>query len=385
MSDAIAAGAPPTWTEAVALVREVASLLTRGAEPLHVPRLSQISILSTGAVQISGGRAHPTGPVAGLGELMGALLEPAGVPPPLREVERQAQADPPVFTSVRALHAALEYFARPDPPGELANYYLRAAQAIDDAVKNKAFETLKERAKTAAEIERPKTAPSRSWRVYWILAATAIAATAVVLAMVRYGPQATSAVGGSADAALDALSATTEKITAATTNAVAKLIGGVPSNGSPANASPPAPPAAAAKGAARPPARTAPAPVAVPAASSPAAGDPPASVSTPTQAPPEPSPVDLVVYSTADKDVREPVLIYPQLPATPRMAAPPGERGELELLVLEDGTVAEARLIPASTRVQDAMLVSAAKAWRFEPAQRDGRPVMYRFRVPITW
>jgi hypothetical protein len=31
------------------------------------------------------------------------------------------------------------------------------------------------------------------------------------------------------------------------------------------------------------------------------------------------------------------------------------------------------------------MLVAAAKAWKFRPAMKDGRPVRYRMQVRITW
>ena len=90
------------------------------------------------------------------------------------------------------------------------------------------------------------------------------------------------------------------------------------------------------------------------------------------------------MYTAQSPGVAAPELVYPQLPRNrrPTWAAQPGE---LDILVLEDGTVAEARLIPQSDRLQDRMLVSAAKAWRFRPALKDGRPVRYRVRIPITW
>jgi hypothetical protein len=31
------------------------------------------------------------------------------------------------------------------------------------------------------------------------------------------------------------------------------------------------------------------------------------------------------------------------------------------------------------------MLVAAAKAWQFQPARKDGRPVKYVLRVPVTY
>ena len=79
------------------------------------------------------------------------------------------------------------------------------------------------------------------------------------------------------------------------------------------------------------------------------------------------------------------MLVYPQLPSKPTRDTSMTKPGELDLLVLEDGTVAEARLIPQSDRLQDRMLISAAKAWRFRPATKEGRAVRYRVRVPITW
>jgi hypothetical protein len=44
-----------------------------------------------------------------------------------------------------------------------------------------------------------------------------------------------------------------------------------------------------------------------------------------------------------------------------------------------------ARLVPTSARLQDRVMVSAAKTWRFTPARRDGQPVRYRLHMPITW
>jgi outer membrane biosynthesis protein TonB len=95
--------------------------------------------------------------------------------------------------------------------------------------------------------------------------------------------------------------------------------------------------------------------------------------------------VDLGVYMTTDASVQPPELVYPQLPLKPIGGAVLTPPGELDLLITEEGTVAEARLVPASDRLQDRMMVSAAKAWRFRPALKDGRAVRYRFRIPITW
>ena len=44
----------------------------------------------------------------------------------------------------------------------------------------------------------------------------------------------------------------------------------------------------------------------------------------------------------------------------------------------------EVRLRAAEARLEDRMMVSAVKAWRFKPAVKDGQPVRYRVRIPIS-
>lgn len=95
--------------------------------------------------------------------------------------------------------------------------------------------------------------------------------------------------------------------------------------------------------------------------------------------PPEPPPGP---FTEADTDVEPPVLVYPQLPSDPQ-PAPPASAPHFELLVNERGEVDQVRLRTTDVQFQDRMLVSAAKAWRFRPATRDGKPVRYRVRVPI--
>jgi hypothetical protein len=46
--------------------------------------------------------------------------------------------------------------------------------------------------------------------------------------------------------------------------------------------------------------------------------------------------------------------------------------------------VEQVRLISTSNRFQDRMIVSAAKAWQFEPAMKNGQPVRYRTQIRIT-
>jgi hypothetical protein len=50
----------------------------------------------------------------------------------------------------------------------------------------------------------------------------------------------------------------------------------------------------------------------------------------------------------------------------------------LELLISPEGNVEQIKLITVPKRITDAMSLSAAKAWRFAPATKDGTPVRYR-------
>jgi TonB family protein len=77
------------------------------------------------------------------------------------------------------------------------------------------------------------------------------------------------------------------------------------------------------------------------------------------------------------------VLVYPQLPQPPVSSFAPGQ-AYFEILVNEGGTVERVRLMAAQARLQDRMLVSAAKAWRFKPATKDGESVRYLLKVPTT-
>jgi periplasmic protein TonB len=99
---------------------------------------------------------------------------------------------------------------------------------------------------------------------------------------------------------------------------------------------------------------------------------------------PAPAPSDERVYTSADPDVTPAALLRPHLPSEPPSTVSPDDIGTLELMVTETGRVTHVRLISATVRYQERMLVAAAKTWRFQPAMKDGRPVRFRARVRIT-
>ena len=405
LGDAFAAGVLPTWTESVALTRAIAWQLYREGSTAPVPDLGDIALFSTGAIHLEGGDVYSDGQVAGVGAVMGQLLEHVSAPPQVMDVQRQALAVPPVYATLMEFHNALDFFARPDSKAVLVDYHSRATAALSQTEKNQALEELKEKTKAAPKEPKKKKKQERKKVPRWVIATAALLVLSLVGAAALYlmgGSSPESPVRQSADAALTAISEAGQKVQDATTNVVSKLIGGAsatPSNASPANASPATPPAspvvakrqtstapAGNAAATQPPsvAATAASGAAVPSSGA-AVPSPAPSTAAPTPEMPPTATVDTGVYTAKSPDVAAPELVYPQLPTKPFSDGTTSQPGELDLLVLEDGTVGEVKLVPESNRLQDRMMVSAAKAWRFRPAQKNGLPVRYRMRIPITW
>jgi Gram-negative bacterial TonB protein C-terminal len=56
----------------------------------------------------------------------------------------------------------------------------------------------------------------------------------------------------------------------------------------------------------------------------------------------------------------------------------------LDLVISASGEVESVRLRTSSPDIRTSMMLSAFKAWRFDPARRNGRPVRYRYLVKLT-
>ena len=127
-----------------------------------------------------------------------------------------------------------------------------------------------------------------------------------------------------------------------------------------------------------------------PSSAAPTAVTPPAAPST---APPQAgrvvastlaaAPRDRRVYTANDTDVEPPTMRRPQLQMEPRADTAPSD-SYVEVVVDESGEVTQVRLRSSDLSLNDRMIVAAAKAWQFEPAMKDGRPVKYVLRVPVT-
>jgi len=131
----------------------------------------------------------------------------------------------------------------------------------------------------------------------------------------------------------------------------------------------------------------APAPVPEPSEASP----PPAEVNMPAAIEPvaEPIAVELppavdpsIVYSQTDQNIEPPRLLSRPLPR--RLPSGRSDGATVEVVISPEGGVERVRLTSQPRRLVDVMELSAAKAWQFDPAVKDGQPVRYRFELETS-
>ena len=91
-----------------------------------------------------------------------------------------------------------------------------------------------------------------------------------------------------------------------------------------------------------------------------------------------------MVYSRGDAGVVPPRPLRNQLPSVEPYDGVDPTAGTLTLLIDERGRVEQVTLNSPGNRFRERMIVSAAKAWMFRPATKDGRPVRYRLILKIT-
>jgi hypothetical protein len=130
---------------------------------------------------------------------------------------------------------------------------------------------------------------------------------------------------------------------------------------------------------------------------------PPAAVSSPLLPPVEARPAPVapeperfnddpgafaIVYGANDTDVIPPVVLYSQLPGPSPLASPQHDVPALEVVVNERGTVDSVKAVARPRNIAESVVLtnglSAAKAWRFRPALKDGHPVKYRLLIALT-
>jgi hypothetical protein len=90
------------------------------------------------------------------------------------------------------------------------------------------------------------------------------------------------------------------------------------------------------------------------------------------------------VYTSADAGIVPPLPLGRQLPATGPSGIASELIGQLELVIGRNGQVEAVKLHTPLNRYHERMIVSAAKAWRYEPARKDGTSVRFRLFRTVT-
>jgi hypothetical protein len=125
---------------------------------------------------------------------------------------------------------------------------------------------------------------------------------------------------------------------------------------------------------------------AVPAAAVPGAAVPAAAVAPGVAPGPSAPKAAQTFYTVVDPGVTPPVALNQQLPpwnATPQIKTGVFT-GTLEVMVNEKGAVENVTLLDPVWPTYDSVLLLAAKAWRYEPAVKDGKPVKFKKVLAIS-
>ncbi len=96
------------------------------------------------------------------------------------------------------------------------------------------------------------------------------------------------------------------------------------------------------------------------------------------------APPDTMVYTGEDSGVIPPRLDRSRLPTNAPFGVGQDEIPQVEVVISAAGEVESVKLVTQPARVHAAMMLSAVKNWRFQPAQRDGQAVRYRMRLRLT-
>jgi tetratricopeptide (TPR) repeat protein len=112
----------------------------------------------------------------------------------------------------------------------------------------------------------------------------------------------------------------------------------------------------------------------------------PAEPATPSPVPVRVAAAKAAFYTPGDADVVPPVEVIRDLPSwnPPPTWLNGTYRGKLQLDIDEQGLVERAILIEAIAPPYDNRLIAASKAWRFQPATRDGVAVKYRKIITVV-
>jgi hypothetical protein len=379
------------WYEGVAIVQAICrQLLAKGVSNGEFPAAMQIGINADGTVRALDTTSTMAVPAAA--HLLAGMLSD-DVPVRLRLVVSQATGHSSTIENLGELSETLRYFERPDSElivrGLLERVMLAGLRKQTDEPGSEQVHP-QEKLQTAA---RPPQEKKARWRLPATAAAVAIVVTSGLVWFTTRGGRVTAAYNGITNVFGGASEA---RLNEPIENARAQQ-------------------ETAPKGAIRPhPALSTPATDADRKSGDPRKEKPTAVVARiPSLAPSAPSamlpmlsrdasnstqPVQTYViyasepgvsasgpvYSKGDAEVTPPQQVYPALPAEPATASLRRALTVVDLIVAPNGLVERVHLRTTPRTIHEFMLLSAVKAWRFQPALLDGRPVRFRHSVALT-
>jgi hypothetical protein len=397
LSDILIRGVQLELHEAIATARAIVDAGATTGSP-SIPELDQIELLPDGSVELLDS-TNVTDPVWRLIEMLQILIGPMTRPPQLVSLMER----PPEF--LPAFSEALAYFERPNRSAILQDLYRRASGIEPTPDTDALIDELRTLPPATGGEQDPQNRARRR-KIYLSLAALGL--IVVVLAavgLVRRAGGGSSLVGASSGLT-SRVSEGVSGVTAAVGTAVASIGERVGLRGGTASQPPPSPPVVAVEPPKPPvtsvrrlrPQPESPTPDDIPllnATAPPFYASPrpspwaPVLIDAPTIVPDEPvvsgPDVNLgTVYTAGSPDVVAPVPVRPHVPKALPPGLGPGDVARIELVINADGNVASVKLLGQARTMNDAMMLSAAKAWRFRPAMRAGVPVQYRTAVLVA-
>jgi len=389
LDDLLARDVVPQWFEGVAVVQLICRQLHgQGLANSRFPRPEQILIATGGSVTLTGGSDEH--PVEAAAHVLG-LMAGSDVPVRLRLSISQATARDGGYASLAEFSDALAYFERPNPEAIVESFRQRAMAAVRREVAPVPVRIEAPPVREKQSAPAPVAAPSGVSRLALIAATfSALACASIWLLGHRVTNDQTvvAATAEKTESAEPTKHTRTKNPTVAPAQPRSIISLNAPATG-PAEARASAPTRSISEPAPKlqviATTLSYAYPESLPVASA-------AQFSAPIESPFVTSdavvvvdPIDRVsdrIYSPADLQVTVPISVYPKLPNEP--PGPRVGRTLLELTIAADGLVERVKMLSAPRNIHEFMFVSAAKAWRFEPARLDGRPVRFRQTLALT-
>jgi hypothetical protein len=380
------------WYEGVAIVQAICrQLLASGVSKGEFPAVAQIGMGSDGAVRVLATTSTQAVPAAA--HLLAGLLSD-DVPVRLRLVVSQATGENSTLESLRELSESLGYFERPDGEQIVRSLVERAMVAghrkQTDAPRSEEVHK-QQKPETAARPARDNKARSR---LAAMVAAVAIVATSGLAWFVSRSGRVNAAfsaitqviAGAPREAPIDEPHEGSNRPAPIAPKARTRP---QPGHSSKTNTSPRESHEARKQSSGALVARTPVLGPSVTSSRSAMASADPSKATQPEQtyvimaSEPGMSALDLI-YSKANSEVTPPRQVYPALPAEPPTVSMKRALTVVDLVIAPDGLVEHVHLRTPPRDIHEFMLLSAAKAWRFQPALLDGRAVRFRHSVALT-